>query len=158
MIERPAVQNDTEELIALLRQMHEEIGLWSLDEAALLNTVTQRIKENGVCIIEDDGEIIATIGLHAYRVWYSGSYVLQDQWLFIREDYRTLDVFKRLISSAMTCSRMMDLPLIICLHTVKDHDRKDILFRRYMDQVMKAYRFEPCGGQYETGVKSNGLL
>ena len=142
-------QEHFDKICELLREMHAEVGLMRLDKLYMMDAVQETIDNNAALVLCKGNEIIGTMGLDGYRPWYSADSVLQDRWLYIAKEHRSLEAFKALIEAAQECAEILKMPLYICLQAVQEHDRKDILFRRYMDQVMKAYRFVPCGGYYE---------
>lgn len=145
---RTATDADFELLIRMLVDMHGEIGIFTLS----IDKVAERIRkvlQSGACLIaEVAGEPVGTIGLLGERTWYSDDYLLSDTWIFVRREKRGLRVFGELVKAARTVASNLRMPLVICLYSLKDQDRKARLFERYANRIMTGFLFRDAGGDF----------
>ena len=133
----------------MLVEMHKEIGIFSLS----VDKLAQRIRmvlDGGICLLalNAEGEAIGTIGLLGETAWYSDDHILSDTWIFVRKGKRSLRAFDMLVGAAHSIARDGGLPFVICLYSLKSHDRKARLFERYAKRIMTGYVFREAGGDF----------
>lgn len=146
---RHAGSDDFAELIKLLVEMHAEIGIFSLSVERLAKRIYE-VLNRGICLlaIDDDGNIVGSIGLLGESVWYSDELMLSDTWIFVRKDKRSARAFPMLVKAARLEAEQMKVRLVLCLYSLKDHDRKARLFERYARRIMTGYLFLEAGGDF----------
>lgn len=146
---RVAGRDDFEELLKLLVEMHAEIGVFKLSIERTVARIYQ-VLEKGICLLAIDaaGAIAGTIGLLGEKIWYSDDLMLSDTWIFVRQGKRSLRAFSDLIKAARAAADQRGVPLVMCLYTLKDCDRKARLFERHARRIMTGYLFLEAGGDF----------
>jgi hypothetical protein len=144
---RLATAADTEAVMALLRLMHAETALASLDERKVRDTVEGCLKQGFIGVAHArDGEIVGTFGLTFTSYWYTSDVHLAELWMFVRADERQSKHAVRLLRLVNAIGEHMRLPVFGGVLTIKDTERKCAFFARHMRPV----------GQMFLGGWSNG--
>lgn len=146
---RPATPDDKPAILLLLDLMHAEIGQFPINRAKVEQTVDDLFESGRIAVIEEDENVIGTIGLYAWECWYSDQALLSDQWVYIAEEHRTWPAFNSLITIATELAEQAGMPFLLSLYTLKDTERKEFLFQRFADQLVRGYQFTPVGGTFK---------
>jgi hypothetical protein len=149
---RPAELSDYDAIHALLMRMGQEMAPYEIDPARVEARIKQVLRF-GVCFIAFlDYEPVGTIGLLAERAsWFTNALVISDTWVYVDKHKRPLRVFDALKRECMAYAERAGLPLVFCLHTLVETDRKAKLFARHAETLMRAWRWQPMGGEYRVG-------
>ena len=139
---RPAQVKDKDNLAALLRLMHKEVGLSSLNEDKMFNRIDITIQSGVAFLAEYDGKIIGSMGVFIGDFWYSDDPVLMDSWLFVRKDFRKTRAAWTLLSKIKMFAKKAKAPLVVGVFSLGDTVRKNKLFSRY---------FKPAGEFFTDG-------
>jgi hypothetical protein len=148
---RKALPADIPEIIGLLDMMHEEIGQWPASPIRISQTVADLMDYGRIGVIDDPdrGAVVGCIGLRGWQPWYTDVAMLSDVFVFLHPDFRTWPNFKALIDVATDLSEEAGLPFILSLYALKDTERKEFLFQRFADQLVRGYQFSPVGGYFK---------
>jgi len=147
---RTALPTDDQAILALLHEMHGEIGIFPLSEARLIERVKELLTEGLVIVVENENMMVGTIGLYGGCLWYSDQKVLMDSWVFTSNRAKDrLSVFRLLVKEAKETALDLGLPLILKLYFEVQKDKKHALFQRYGDMIMQGFQFVPVGGDFK---------
>jgi GNAT superfamily N-acetyltransferase len=95
-------------------------------------------------VMNDEGQLVGSLGLHRTSPWYSDSEYLADGWFYVLPEYRKTGVGKMLIDEAKKFANEVKLPLIIGVFTSEDAETKA--------QVMQKMGMAMVGGLFAAGV------
>lgn len=147
---RVAQSDDIAEILPLLRAMHTEIGQFSMDEEKVATGIADVVAAGAAFVLVEEGEIVGSIGLAGAEPWYTRERLIIDRWIYIAPDHRSPHSFEMLVAAARAAGQALGKRVLLQLYTTRDTQRKELLFRRHGDQVLRVYQFEPVGGQFET--------
>jgi GNAT superfamily N-acetyltransferase len=140
---------DVDGLMAALRLMHAENGLFALSEGRLMETINAALDPDhaiSVGVIGAPDNIEASIGLGLSQVYYSDEWHVGDFWNYVRPDYRKTDHSKKLIEFAKSFSDGMQMKLITGVVSTHRTDAKIELYRRLVGPLAGAlFIYEPKG-------------
>ncbi len=132
---RLATPADAEAVMALLRVMHAEIGMASLNEDKVRQKVAHVILRGFVCLALSDGRPVGTCGIEVSQMWYSDEHHLAETWFFVHPDHRQSRHAVRLMRFANELARQIGLPVFMGVVTTKDTERKCAFFNRHMTSI-----------------------
>ena len=141
---RLATHADEQEIMRLLRLMHEECGMLSLDEESARATFDRAFDRTGgiLGVIDEKGSrgrIEAMIFLMFGRFWYTKDDHLEELFNYVRPDCRESDHAKTLITFAKDCAEKIGVPLVIGVLTNKKMAPKVRLYRRVLGTPRGAF-------------------
>jgi len=112
---RIADASDEDEIMALCRLLHEENGLFDMDEEKVRNTLRMAFaKRGGMCgVIGEPGEIEGVIYLLLSQFWYSQDWHLEELFSFVHPDFRRSRNSDFLVEKAKEWATSLGLPLVI---------------------------------------------
>ncbi len=131
---RIATRADEDGLIALLRQMHAESGLFDLDEVEMRNTFARAFDRQGglIGVIGKPDNIEAGVYLLITRFWYTTQNHLEDLFNFVRSDSRKSNYADTLLKFSKKCADEIGIPLILGVLTNQRVEAKVRLYRRQL--------------------------
>jgi len=146
---RPARPEEKSQILALLDLMHAEIGQLDLNPKKIEEVVDELYRSGRIGVLADGDDIYGLIGIRGWEAWYSDQPLLSDIFVYITNQMRSWTAFKALIDVGVNLSIETGYPFILSLYAVKDTERKEFLFQRYADQLVKCYQFTPTGGVFK---------
>lgn len=141
---RQATLPDVQRVFTLLKVMHGEVGIFPLAEEKAVARIASIIEAGGCLVIEDGGEMVASVGLEQNAAWYTEAQCYADVWFYVHHDHRKSGHAKVLLWFSKQASRMKQIPVVVSVGTTKDTLRKLRFFRKYMT---------PFGGSFIYGVQ-----
>jgi len=127
---RGAKAEDRDTILDLLKEMHEEVSIYTMNEDKIIDKI-DTIINNGVCFLAVvDDEVVGSLGCEPSQTWYSDDVFLGERWTFVKEDYRRSTIAKDLLNIADDFSTKMDMILVIGVFSPKRTAGKNALFRR----------------------------
>lgn len=134
---RLARPEDENAIYNLLVLMHEENGLFSMDEETVRGLVHDVVsnKKGVVGIIQSDGEIEAAICLMINNLWYTQDYCISDLFNFVAPQYRKSTRAKSLIQFAKNYADEIGIPLFMGIVSNVRTEAKIKLMERQMDKA-----------------------
>lgn len=124
-----ATEDDVENIIPLLIDMHGENALCSLDIDKTVTLIAVVVRK-GLCLVaKDDDKIVGTIGLIKDSFWYSSDPVIMDKWFYVTPTYRKTRIALTLLKLVRQYANKNDMPLMLGVTTKVDAARKDTLYR-----------------------------
>jgi hypothetical protein len=138
---------DVDGLIATLRLMHGENGLFALTEDKLRRLIVGSFDPaNGMTIgvIGQPDNIEASIGIGLSQVYYSEDWHVGDFWNYVRSDCRKTDHSKKLVEFAKSFAGRMRMKLITGVVAFHRTDAKIELYRRLVGPMAGAlFLYDP---------------
>ena len=137
---RIAAPEDTDKVVRMFHLMHEENGIFQLDEEkthAFISMATER-RHGVIGIIEGDDQVEGMICLVPDQLWYSTEWFLNEVFNFVHPDFRKSTRAKALIGFAKKMSDEMQIPLIL---GVVSNYRTEAKVKLYERQFPKAGAF-----------------
>ena len=137
---RLAAPKDEEKILDLLMLMHEENGLFEMDNDSVREMVRKVLnRENGIIgVIDGEEEIEAAVCLVIDKLWYAKTWCLNDVFNFVAPKYRRSTRAKSLISFAKSYSDQVGIPLLMGIVSNVRTEAKIKLLER---QLQKAGAF-----------------
>jgi len=145
-----------ETLWDLLEAFYAENGIVDPNRPKAFPFVEKTV-DGGRCwlLYPDDGdEPIGTFGYEIVAPWWSDELRLQDVWIYIKPEYRSLSSFRSVLDLADRLAARANLPLYIQLY-VAGADRKKVLFKRYLDELAEVYEVKYVGGRFRGRAAGN---
>lgn len=97
---RFATLDDAEPLFHLLLGLHKEQGAVPLSPVKADTEIRWAIENADVLVAEVDGELVGSICIVQRTIWYSEATVMVDQWIYVRPEFRSSGVGKKLVDAA----------------------------------------------------------
>jgi len=153
MFVRLCTLSDMAEIKAQLEAFYAECGFLDPDRPKAFRSV-EEIVADGRCffLCEDGGKIIGSLAIEMYSPWWSTEKRMQDRWLYIYPGDRNTKAFKTLLDIAVFLAKSNEAALYIQLNTL-GADRKQVLFKRYMEECAQVYEIKYVGGVFRPGTK-----
>tara|TARA_Y100000310_G_scaffold125647_1_gene124394 strand:+ start:1255 stop:1698 length:444 start_codon:yes stop_codon:yes gene_type:complete len=137
-----AVPADEDAIFFLLLGMAEENTKHPVTVQKSLDTIRQVIASGGAAVVEDDGEIIGSMGIGPKQAWFSNYTFLGDYWFYVRQDKRSLRAALLLKKTAQDVAKGVHLDLVFAVFSTTDAERKSKFFARDMTFLGGAYVME----------------
>ena len=144
---RLARDDDLLDVWMLIMQLGAEFPETEINKAKILEFI-QHIKEHGFLIVVEYGDkIVGTSAVLPQQWWFSDGWYLEDYWTYLSEEGRRFGVAKALFKKLKELSDRTKMPLILGVLTLKQVERKNILFRRFFTPIGErfAYNLFPEG-------------
>ena len=137
---RLATPKDEKKILDLPMLMHEENGLFEMDNDSVREMVRKVLnRENGIIgVIDGEEEIEAAVCLVIDKLWYAKTWCLNDVFNFVAPKYRRSTRAKSLISFAKSYSDQVGIPLLMGIVSNVRTEAKIKLLER---QLQKAGAF-----------------
>lgn len=134
---RLARPEDETNIYDLLVLMHEENGLFSMDEETVQSLIHDVVsnKKGVVGLIENDGDIEAAICLMINNLWYTQDYCISDLFNFVAPQYRKSTRAKSLIQFAKNYADEIGIPLFMGIVSNVRTEAKIKLMERQMNKA-----------------------
>ena len=134
---RLATPKDEEKILDLLMLMHEENGLFEMDNDSVREMVRKVLnRENGIIgVIDGEEEIEAAVCLVIDKLWYAKTWCLNDVFNFVAPKYRRSTRAKSLISFAKSYSDQVGIPLLMGIVSNVRTEAKIKLLERQMSKA-----------------------
>lgn len=142
---RQAEPSDFDAIVSLLRLMHEEVAVLTVDEPKALGAI-RAVIDSRQCLVSTDGtgQIVASLGLvFGEPFWYSSDQGLIDKWFFIHPDHRGASHAQDLVLTAKRMARIAQVPLWVGISSTKKTVRKMLFMERYMTPFGGVFYYDP---------------
>lgn len=142
---RLATQQDEAAIFNLLMMLHREMGMFGMNVEKLINGIRYATERQGGIIfcIDENGQVVATLGMCIACDWYSDDEYLLERWNFVHPNYRQRDYARRLLEQGKWAHHWFkqqgaNMPFMCGLNTFDRTEAKVRLYARHM----------PCIGAY----------
>ena len=140
-IER-ATEKHKEKILWLLLAMYEETGKCAINVEKVNTRIATLIATGWVIIaVDDEDEIVGSIGLGIYSEWYSKEELLADYWTFVHPKARNTRAFVLMIRAVTELADKLKMPFVTAVKAEKDTDRKNKLFGRYLNPAGQIFEY-----------------
>jgi hypothetical protein len=138
---RLAKPEDEEEIFAICNLLHEENGLFHMDEEKVRARIRECTGQRGgiIGVIGDPGEVEAIICLVLNQFWYTNEWSLDEQFAYVLPNHRRSANAKELIVFAKACAQELKLPLVIGVLSNERTEAKVRLYERQLGAPAGAY-------------------
>lgn len=156
---RTAQPDDEDGIMTLAKMIHQEIGMFELNEQKVRDTVRPLLHKHfgiiGVVGTKDNLE--AMILLRIANNWYSDTPFLEEMSVFVRPEYRNATVSRvhKLIEFAKKAADGLDLPLMIGVLSNQRTNAKVELYEKHFGHPAGAFFiYGASTGQPEMAVNA----
>ena len=148
---RLATPKDEEKILDLLMLMHEENGLFEMDNDSVREMVRKVLnRENGIIgVIDGEDEIEAAVCLVIDKLWYAKTWCLNDVFNFVAPKYRRSTRAKSLISFAKNYSDQVGIPLLMGIVSNVRTEAKIKLLERQLQKAGAFFIYNYGGGNHD---------
>lgn len=158
---RIAQPSDVEEVVSMCRRLHNENGVFALNEAKVRNCLQRCFDRAGtiVGVIGAPGSIEASTCMEFSTFYYTDDWHLSELWNFVEKDHRhgTYNA-EALIDFCKKCADHMQMPLFTGIVTNKQMAGKVRLYRRLLGYPVGAYFLYNSHWRSEPMTESSGLI
>lgn len=151
-----ATPDDEDALWEMLLELHEENGLFSVNEEKVRAAIRLATEAQGglIGVIRGD-EIEASMCLVIDQFWYTDDWCLLEQWLFVRKPHRHKRPRRAqiLIGWAKQMSIDLGLKMQAGIMSTERTAAKEAMYHRQMTPIGGLFMFDPNSPQVTTGVK-----
>lgn len=144
-IVRLATPDDAESIVSCLKLMHEENGLFTLNETKMRSIINSSLQPDPsvafpptIGVIGDAGNVEATICLALSQLYYTDEWHLGDLWIFIRPDARKKGYIHHLASFAKKISDDTGVPLMTGVVSNKRTEAKVRIYKKHYGDPLGA--------------------
>ena len=144
---RLARVGDENAIFELCKQLHEENGLFDMDDESVMTVIKSATSGNGgiIGIIDGEDGLEGIICLIIDKFWYSKEWFLCELFNFVPNKYRRSTRAKSLLAFGKKCSDEMHLPLVI---GIISNIRTEAKIKLYERQLPKAGAFFVYNREY----------
>jgi hypothetical protein len=138
---RIAEPRDEDEIIAMCRRLHDENGVFKLNDDKVRKQIRRCFNQEGtiVGVIGKSGAIEASTCFAISDFYYTDDWHLAELWNYVEEPYRKSHNIDALIEFGKECADKMKLPLFTGIITDKHMAGKVRLYRRKLGRPVGAY-------------------
>lgn len=138
---RLAQPEDESDILAMCRRLHEENGLFTLNEDKVRTCVRRCFERKGtiVGVIGRPGKLEASTCLELSGFYYSDDWHLAELWNFVEQPYRQSHNAEALIQFGKSCADEMKMPLFTGIITNRQMAGKVRLYRRALGYPTGAF-------------------
>lgn len=138
---RTAQPREEEDIMQVCRELHEENGLFDMDETMVRAMLRRAFDRRGgiIGVIGGPGAIEAVIFLIISNFWYSQQPHLEELFSYCRPQYRRSGHAKSLVEFAKRCSDELYMPLVIGIVSNIRTEAKVRLYRRQLSEPAGAF-------------------
>lgn len=138
---RFAERCDRDDVLWLCRELHNENGLFEMDEEKVRDVVDSHLNRSGgiIGVIGQPGALEGLIILRMGSPWYSNQTVLEELSSFVLPEFRRSTNAKDFIDFAKSCAHEIGVPLIIGIVSNHRTQAKVELYRRRLGAPAGAF-------------------
>lgn len=154
---RPAMPHDRAQIRKLLEFQHAEAPIATVnwkkvdDLLALMmpsgppkidpatGKPEQRLYFSGVAV--EDGKVVGCVGLVVCHLWWTDDWHVDERFFFVHPDHRKSRHAERLISWCKGVQTQLAIPLVSCVFSTEDTERKVAFFKRHLPLIGAIFRY-----------------
>jgi hypothetical protein len=155
---RVADAADEDELMELCRRLHQENGIFTLNEDKVRSYLQRSFDRNGVYVgvVGESGQIEGCTCLVISDYYYTDDWHLAELWNFVDKPFRKSRNAEALIRFAMAFSKKIGLPYITGIITNDRTAQKVRLYRKIMGYPAGAFFVHNAHWQNESEQPTEG--
>lgn len=146
---RPAMPSDRPAVRKLLERQHAEAPIatvnWGKVDALLelmMPTVPPKPRMHFAGVAIEDGEVVGCVGLVVCHLWWTDDWHVDERFFFVDPDHRKSRHAERLISWCKGVQKQLGIPLVSCVFSTKETQRKVAFFSRHLPMIGAIFRYE----------------
>ena len=141
-------QEDEEEVMGLCRDLHDENGIFTLDENKVRAMLRRAFTRDGGILgaIGPSGSIEGLIYMLVSTFWYSEQPHLEELFMYVAPQFRKTRNAIELMHFAKWCSEQSGFPLIIGVISNERTEGKVRLYQRQFDKPLGNFFFYKANG------------
>lgn len=145
---RPALLGDRVAIRRLLELQHAEAPIatvnWGKVDALLelmmpVTAPKPRLHFAGVAV--EDHKVVGCVGLVVCHLWWTDDWHIDERFFFVHPDHRKSRHAERLISWCKGVQTQLAIPLVSCVFSTKDTERKVAFFKRHLPLIGAIFRY-----------------
>lgn len=150
-----ATPDDEDALWAMLLELHEENGLFSVNEDKVRAAIRLATEAQGglIGVIRGTDEIEASMCLVIDQFWYTDDWCLLEHWLFVRQPYRHKKYAVTLVGWAKQMATTLGLKLQAGIMSTERTAAKEKMYARTMTPIGGLFMFDPTNPAPRTGMR-----
>lgn len=140
-IVRLAAPSDEDDIVAMCRRLHNENGLFALNENKVRDCIRRCFNRHGsiVGVIGAPGDLQASICMELTNFYYTDDMHLAELWNFVDEPYRRSRNAEALLEYGKEWARKLNLPFFTGIITNKQMRAKVRLYRQLLGYPVGAF-------------------
>jgi hypothetical protein len=141
MTVRLAQRSDEPQLISLCKELHEDNGIFSMDDDLVREMLYRTFDRKGgiIGVVDGEDEIAGAILMMLSNFWYSREIHLEELFNFVRPKYRKSNFARELLEFAKSCQRTLGVPLFTGIVTNKRVATKVMMYRKKLGPPAGAF-------------------
>ena len=152
-----ATPDDEDALWGMLLELHEENGLFGVNESKVREAIRLATEQRGglIGLVRGESGLESSMCLVIDQFWYTDEWCLLEQWLFVRQPFR----HKRprqaqlLIGWAKEMATKLELKLQAGIMSTERTAAKEQMYQRQMTPIGGLFMFDPKNPEARTGMK-----
>jgi hypothetical protein len=136
-------RNEEENVMELCRKLHEENGMFTLDETRVRAMMDRAYEKQGGILagIGEPGHLEGLLYLMLSSFWYSNEPYWEELFLYVAPEHRKSRNAVELLRFAKWCTDETGFPLFIGI--ISDHatERKELLYERQLNEPPQKGKF-----------------
>ena len=118
-------------MVYMLKEMHEESGMGSLNISIVLNTIELCLIKGVILLVERNKEAVALMGLIPNALWWTDDKLLMDQFTFVRPEARKTKAIFKLVKEAKMIAKAEKMPLLIANFGYVNEEKVSKMYKRF---------------------------
>ncbi len=132
---RAATQHDDELILELLKDMHREAGMGTINLDKVVNVIRHCREMGCIIIAEVQGIPRAIMGIRADKFWWSDDFAIFDQFTYVAPEARKTRAIFKMVAHARDVAVQAGIPLVIGNLGPVDTEVKSRLFKMFGKQL-----------------------
>jgi hypothetical protein len=127
-------RNEEENVMQLCRQLHEENGLFTMDDNKVRGMLSQAFDRKGGILagVGAPGKLEGLLYLLLSSFWYTNDNHWEELFLYVVPEHRKSRNAVELLRFAKWCTDQTDYPLFIGVLSNASTERKELLYKRQL--------------------------
>ncbi len=152
----PISAEDEDAVFAMLLGLHEENGLFTVDEDKVRGVIREATEQRGgiIGVIRGAEGLEASIGLAVEQWWYTNDWCVSERWVYVVPAARRKNHAKKLIDYARWCAESLGVPLECGIMSTNRTAAKERLYERKLTPIGRYFMWVPGGEPVKTGMPS----
>ena len=129
---RTALPSDMEEIMDMCRSLHEENGLFPMNEERVRSVIDMALQRKGgiLGVIGNAGKIEGMIYIMICQHWSSEEWHLEELFAYVKPEFRGMGPANKLLKFAKKCAKELNMALIIGIVSNTRTESKVSLYKK----------------------------
>lgn len=132
-----ALPEDEDSIFQMLLGLHEENGIFQVDEGRVRSFIREATEHRGgvIGVIRGDSGLEASVGMTLDQWWYTTDWCLSERWLYVLPEFRRENHARRLVDYAKHCAATLTVPLQMGIMSTQRTAAKERLYARQLTPI-----------------------